>query len=115
MFYIYLSGVWYAPGAEFDLPARLKRSKRDPPLCGARPETLFPFENGFWNECFFSIVFIKINVSNFGILLTTALISSSLIWTNLQLSSSDGKGDTPFAVTQTCSYIGKRNINSNFN
>lgn len=98
---LYLSIMWYAPGAELDRPALVKRSKRDPPRCGARPD--IPLVNGFWNECFFSMVFIRINVSNFGMLLTTELMSSSLTWTKRQLASSLGNGWQLLLVTHTCS------------
>lgn len=101
---IYLSIKWYAPGAEFERPARVNRSRRDPPRCGARPD-IPPLVNGFWNECFFNIVFIKINVSNFGMLLTTELTSSSLIWTRRQFSSSVGNMLVLLLVTHVCSFI----------
>lgn len=100
---IYLSIKWYAPGAEFERPARVNRSRREPPRCGARPDTP-PLVNGFWNECFFNIVFIKISVSNFGMLLTTELTSSSLICTRRQFSSSVGRILVLLFVTHGCSF-----------
>lgn len=98
----YLSIKWYAPGAEFDRPARENLSRRDPPRWGARPD--MPLIKGFWNECFFNMVLIRINVSSLGMLLTTELMSSSLICIRRQFSSSDGSLQVSLLVTHGCSY-----------
>lgn len=96
--------AWYAPGAEFDRPAR-NRSKRDTPRCEVLDIGFCWNWKGFWKECFFSIVLIRINVSSFGMLFTTLFSSSSLISIWQQLSSSVGNGYVWFAVTQLCSLI----------
>lgn len=103
MSYTYRSRVLYPPGAELLLPERTNLSILELPRCGVLPEMVR--ENGFWNECFFSIVFIRINVSNFGMLLTALLSSSSFISIKRQFSSSDGRGQVLFAVAHGCSCV----------
>lgn len=99
----HLSGfMWYAPGAEFDLPDLENLSSLEPPRCGALPEIPVFLMKGFKKEWFLSIVLIKIKVSNLGILLTTELISSSLTCTRQQFSSSDGRTLRPSFVTHLC-------------
>lgn len=51
---------------------------------------------------------IKINVSNFGIDLTTCRTSSSLTSTSWQFSSSDGSGAAPLRVTHSCTCFEKQ-------
>lgn len=98
----YLSFGWYS-GAEFDRPDRENLSLLAPLRYVVRPAIFLV--NGFWNECFFNMVLISINVSNFGIDLTTLLISSSLIWMRRQFDSSDGNASVPYFVNHLCSYL----------
>lgn len=62
-------------GADIERSALVRQQIRDPNL--SFEVTLF--KNGLPNECFFNIVLISINVSNFGMLRTTIFMSFSQI------------------------------------